>query len=139
AGTSSLDVLGYAIIVNATAIPAGSFSIRGPLNVSYGGLAVHFPEYIEEGTTIELLIDVIDPHFVIQGVVVWSRQTDQGYDLGIRFADDVDVFRMRMIEQICHIEHYRQEVEISENRRISSEEAAVEWIEKYAEDFPTPD
>jgi len=44
---------------------------------------------------------------------------------------------VRMIEQICYIEHYRKEVLLNEGRRITSEQAALEWIEKYAQDFPT--
>jgi hypothetical protein len=41
-----------------------------------------------------------------------------------------------MIEQICHIEHYRKEVKLAEGRELSSEEAADEWIKRYAGDFP---
>ena len=41
-----------------------------------------------------------------------------------------------MIEQICHIEHYRKEVERLEGRALSAHEAAGEWISKYAGDFP---
>ena len=41
-----------------------------------------------------------------------------------------------MIEQICHIEHYRAEVEGKEGRELSSQEAAKEWISSYAGDFP---
>jgi hypothetical protein len=44
---------------------------------------------------------------------------------------------VRLIEQICYIEHYRQEVLISEGRKLTSEQAALEWIEKFAQDFPS--
>lgn len=107
------------------------------VNVGYGGLAVHFPEFIEVGTEIELLIDVIDPDFIIKGVVVWTKEKSDGYEMGIRFPDKADVFQMRMIEQICHIEHYRQEVELKQNRKLTSQEAAVEWIDQFATDFPS--
>ncbi len=106
------------------------------VNVSYGGLALHFPEYIEIGTEIELLIDVFEPKFSIKGTVVWSQEQVDGYDLGIRFSGDTDMFRMRMVEQVCHIEHYRQEVESRQGRKLSSEQAAAEWIDRYAKDFP---
>ena len=43
---------------------------------------------------------------------------------------------LRMVEQICHIEHYRNELLQTEGREISSEVAAKEWIEKYAHTFP---
>jgi hypothetical protein len=35
-----------------------------------------------------------------------------------------------------HIEHYRKEVERLEGRALTSQEAAGEWISKYAGDFP---
>ena len=41
-----------------------------------------------------------------------------------------------MIEQVCHIEHYRKEVMLREGRELSAQEAAREWISKYAGDFP---
>jgi len=46
------------------------------------------------------------------------------------------LFRLRMIEQICQIEHYRKEVKLVEGRDLSAEEAASEWISRYASDFP---
>ena len=41
-----------------------------------------------------------------------------------------------MVEQLCHIEHYRNEVNRKEGRDISSEEAATEWIAQFADKFP---
>jgi hypothetical protein len=41
-----------------------------------------------------------------------------------------------MVEQICHIEDYRQSVCRVEGRQLSAEEAAVEWIAQYAAQFP---
>ena len=34
--------------------------------------------------------------------------------IGIEFEKSRDVFRLRMIEQICHIEHYRKEILLQE-------------------------
>jgi hypothetical protein len=41
-----------------------------------------------------------------------------------------------MVEQVCHIKQYSKEILEKEGRKLSDEEAAVEWIEKYAKDFP---
>ncbi len=41
-----------------------------------------------------------------------------------------------MIEQVCYIEQYRKEVLKKEGRKLSGEEAAMEWVEKYAKDSP---
>jgi hypothetical protein len=43
-----------------------------------------------------------------------------------------------MIEQICHIESYRRDVAQQEGRQLTTEEAAVEWISRYASSFPNP-
>jgi len=47
----------------------------------------------------------------------------------------VEHHAMRMIEQACHIEHYRK-VWSEKGRQLSAEEAAKEWIEQYAAAFP---
>jgi hypothetical protein len=43
---------------------------------------------------------------------------------------------VRMIEQLCYIDHYKQSVELNEGRTLTGEEAAMEWIEKFAGKFP---
>jgi hypothetical protein len=43
------------------------------------------------------------------------------------------------VEQICHIEHYRTTVRANQGRALSSHEAAIEWIEQYAEAFSFPE
>ena len=43
-----------------------------------------------------------------------------------------------MVEQVCPIEQYRHEMLKNEGRTLSSEEAALEWIQKYAPQFPGP-
>ena len=51
-------------------------------------------------------------------------------------ADTEDVFRARMVAQVCYIEDYRRSIARAEGRELSSEEAAGEWIAKYASKFP---
>ena len=76
------------------------------------------------------------PPFDADGIVIWCHESEDGYRIGLRFNDDDVAFALRMIEQVCHIEHYRGEVLRNEGRRLSSEEAAAEWIEKFAASFP---
>ena len=52
------------------------------------------------------------------------------------FLDAEDAFRARMVEQLCHIEDYRRSVHRTEGRDIGIDEAAVEWIDKFAAEFP---
>ena len=38
--------------------------------------------------------------------------------------------------QLCHIEHYKQMVLRTQGRSLSGQQAALEWISKFAEQFP---
>ena len=106
-------------------------------NISAGGLSFRSSVEIKENTPIVINIPVVKPGFRVRGVVVWCHPSDNVYDIGVRFLDKETEFRVRMIEQICYIEHYRKEVLLNEGRRITSEQAALEWIEKFAQDFPS--
>jgi hypothetical protein len=44
-----------------------------------------------------------------------------------------------MVEQICFIEHYKNEMLETQGRKLTSEQAAAEWIENYGADFPEPE
>ena len=46
-----------------------------------------------------------------------------------------DDFQTRMEAQCQQIERYRLEVLRNEGRELSQDEAALEWIERYAESF----
>lgn len=108
-------------------------------NVSQGGLAFHSTVTLEPGTTIRIKIPLVSPVFQAIGKVTWCHPLESGYEIGIQFLDEDDTFRARMIEQICHIEQYKQEALEKEGRKLTGEQAAVEWIEKYATDFPDID
>jgi hypothetical protein len=105
-------------------------------NVSLGGLAFMSQTPLEVLQRVKICIPLPQQEAHLVGNVVWCEKNRKGYEVGIEFEKSRDVFRLRMIEQICHIEHYRKEVEKLEGRTLSSQEAAGEWISKYAGDFP---
>jgi Tfp pilus assembly protein PilZ len=105
-------------------------------DISIGGLRCRFDEPLAKGTEIIITIDLVEPVLEIPGRVVWCRAVGASYEIGIEYHGEKDVYRLRMVEQICHIEHYRNEMQIKEGRNISSEQAASEWIAKFAGDFP---
>jgi len=41
-----------------------------------------------------------------------------------------------MVEQVCSIESYQKKIYETEGRRLTTEQAAMEWIAKYAAQFP---
>jgi hypothetical protein len=105
-------------------------------NISIGGLCFESQRYIEQGTVLSIQISLTTPTFEEQGVVIWCQPNSEYYDVGVQFMNEDTSFRVRMVEQVCYIEHYKHEVLAKEGRKLSGEEAAVEWITKYAKDFP---
>ena len=105
-------------------------------NVSYGGLAFLSESCVEPGTQIRISIDVVDPCFEADGIVSYCRQKAGQYLVGVEFIHRDDLYIARMVEQICHIQHYKQQVASHEGRHLSAQEAASEWISKYASTFP---
>lgn len=107
-------------------------------NVSVGGLAFLSESEVALGSMVEVRIPSVDPPFETHGQVVWCKPCEVGYEVGIQFLEAEDAFRTRMVEQVCHIEDYKKGVAESEGRSLTGEEAACEWIQKYAATFPSP-
>ena len=107
-------------------------------DISLGGLAVHSDVPVAPGSLIEVRIAHVEPAFEARARVAWCRprRGGAGHELGVSFLDAEDVFRARMVGQVCHIEEYRRSIARAEGRELSSEEAAGEWIAKYAHKFP---
>lgn len=106
-------------------------------NVSEGGLAFLSVSALPLGSHVDIQIPAIDPQVLLKGVVVWCAPfEDHQFEVGVRFIDENNHFRMRMVEQICHIEHFKHVILETEGRVISGEDAALEWISRYARDFP---
>ncbi len=105
-------------------------------NVSLGGLAFKSPQPIPNGQSIKISFPLLDKSHCLTGLVVWNKKSANGFEIGMEFDRPDQLFHLRMIEQICHIEHYRTEVKHHEGRQLSSEQAAKEWISRYASDFP---
>ncbi len=110
--------------------------LRRVLDVSLGGIAFDFFHVLETGSLVALRIPSVRPVFESVARVVWCRPGANGYKVGAEFVDAHDEFRVRMVAQVCHIEEYRRRMREQEHRELSADDAAREWIEKYASDFP---
>ncbi len=104
-------------------------------NVSTGGLCFYSDAAIPQGSHLNVKIPNLKYPFLEECIVMWCRKAKKKYEIGVKFNDDKTSFRMRMIEQICYIEKYREEM-ISKGRELDWQEASQEWIIKYAKDFP---
>ncbi len=106
------------------------------VNLSVGGLCCESSRFIPIGTIINIGIPIDNPIYVEQGVVSWCNERQhEVYDVGICFNKGNETFRSRMVEQVCQIEEYKKEVLEAEGRALNSEQAAKEWINKYADSF----
>ena len=105
-------------------------------NISRGGVSCVSSRGYDSGSPIRVQIPLTHPPFETAGHVVWCYPKNGLYELGIKFASGIDIFRLRMIDQIFHILHYQKRVLETERRELSMEQASLEWIRKYASDFP---
>lgn len=106
-------------------------------DVSTGGLCCRSSAPLEPGEQVRIHIPIGSPGFDIGGRVAWCRPDElgQGYRVGIAFTSEVEAFRARMVEQVCHIERYHRKL-LAEGRTATEEEAGAEWIAKFAPRFP---
>jgi hypothetical protein len=107
-------------------------------NVGRGGLCFGSVVALDPGCAIRVTIPLLGEQYEADGVVAWCRAVGSRYEVGVRFLTRQDRFSVRMVEQLCYIEDYRQQVARDEGRELTSEEAAAEWIERFAEHFPGP-
>ena len=105
-------------------------------NVGEGGLCFFTSLALDPGLVIHLEIPVLGQQFEVDGTVAWRRPAHDGYEVGVSFSSTQDQFCVRMVEQLCYIEDYRRQVLNEEGRRLSSEQAAEEWIARFADRFP---
>lgn len=105
-------------------------------NISLGGVACNSPRGFRRGTSVELRIPLLGDQAHYPGVVAWCRRLEDGYLVGIAFIDEDTLFRARMVEQICQIQHYRQQLEHESGQSMAIEQCAQDWIAKHAAQFP---
>jgi len=104
-------------------------------DLSVGGLCCRSSASLAPGDHVRIRIRVGLPGFEADGRVAWCRPHEDGYRVGVEFVSEEEALRARMVEQVCHMERYHQQL-LAEGRDISREDAALEWVAKYAAQFP---
>ena len=104
-------------------------------DISAGGLAFSVPCQLAAGTKVTISLPDLWPEYNAKGHVVWCREFCGNYEAGIQFAESNEAFKARMVAQFCQIEDYKRTIQQTEGRSLSSEEAAREWIGRFAEEF----
>jgi hypothetical protein len=110
----------------------------------FGGLCCLWNAPFDKGTRLRLSISDINPHYWAEVQVIDYKpaiddhKPHRCFELQLAFVDPKQAFRMRLVEQLCHINHYRDQIVTQEGRQLSPEQAAHEWIGRYAAGFPAP-
>jgi len=104
-------------------------------NVSLGGLSFIATERLDINEHIKVRFPVLREDAELGGKVVWCKETHRGYEVGLEFDDPKEIDRLKVIEHICHIENYRKEIESREGRKVNCEQAAREWVSRFAGNF----
>ena len=107
-------------------------------NVSAGGLSFSSTKEMSPGTMLTIRISTVAPGFEGRAQVVWCQPDGGGFVVGVTFTESDDLFRVRMVEQLCHIEQYKAQVLADEGiniQMISTSEIKVSVVvdEKYLE------
>ncbi len=115
-------------------LPRQARQTRQARDVGAGGLSFICSINWHPGTSLRIRLPLIKPVFETIGKVVWCRKRGHYYEVGVAFKESDDAFTLRMVEQLCQIEMYRKRQE-GRGRELTSEQAAMEWINLYAEEF----
>ena len=62
--------------------------------------------------------------------------SEKGYEVGMMLLNIEDAHRLRIVEQICHIELYLSDKRYKEGPFLSKEKLTEEWINRFASNFP---
>jgi PilZ domain len=106
-------------------------------DLGFGGIRFRSRQRIATGTKVAIYFPSVPGDEEVHARVVWCRQqVGQGWEIGAAFCEEYDHFRTRMVEQLFQIELYRRQVEDREGRHLAMEDAAREWVRRYAASFP---
>lgn len=106
--------------------------------VSLGGLSFLSQNRLEKGSFVDLSIPVKDKLFEIKGRVTYCVEQSKGgrFRTGILFLDSPSAFRAKLAEEALEILRYRKDISRERGEEVSEEEAARQWIQRFAENFP---
>ncbi|MBN1687575.1 MAG: PilZ domain-containing protein [Candidatus Omnitrophica bacterium] len=107
------------------------------VDLSEGGMCVLGNRFIAKGTRVQVKVPVGDQIFQIVGQIAYCNRVSSldRYRIGVEFLDQTSVFRTKLAVQVHEIQQYRKRVSSEIGRDVSEEEAARQWIEKYAQHF----
>lgn len=100
------------------------------------GLTFSSEEYQKPGSLLEVTIPTRKETHQFLGKVVMVKASEKAYEIGVWLLNAEDAPKLRIIEQICHIELYLNDKRYKEGPFLSREKLTEEWINRFASSFP---
>lgn len=101
------------------------------------GVCFESDKYFKPGTILEISIPLRGEQQKFRGKVVLVKNKGDLCEIGLWLTSKADSGRIRIVEQICHIESYLRQKRHREGPFVSKERVAQEWISKFASNFPS--
>jgi len=92
--------------------------------------------YQKPGDLIEVSIPANGEINYFIGKVVLIIASNEGYEIGMMLLNIEDVPRLRIVEQICHIQLYLNDKRFKDGPFLNKEKLTEEWISRFASNFP---
>ena len=105
-------------------------------NITEFGFSFFSEDYQKPGDFIEISIPSNKEVNYFLGKVVLVIASNKGYEIGMMLLNIEDAPRLRIVEQICHIELYLNDKRYKEGPFLSKEKLTEEWINRFASNFP---
>ena len=107
-------------------------------DISLGGLCFIWPSKLTRGSLLTISIPVKEKVFDVRGRVAYSTPYKKSaqYRTGASLVDAPHAFKARLAEEVLHIIEYQKTLSRQLGYDLTEEEAAKQWVTKYAEKFP---
>ena len=106
-------------------------------DISLGGLSFLWRDRLAKGNLLDINIPVKEKIFLIKAKVVYSREDRKTgrFKTGVLFCDSPSAFRAKLAEEALEIMEYQKKISAIVGYEISEEDAAEQWIQKFASSF----
>jgi hypothetical protein len=102
------------------------------------GFIFESERYLPPGATVEVTIPLRSEQQRFRGRIVLVRHNGRCCEIGLWLPAPEEAGRLRIVEQICHIEAYLQQRKYSDGPyALNRERLAAEWIDRYAGKVPS--
>lgn len=107
-------------------------------DISQGGLSFLWNTSLSRGSRLHITIPVKEKRFELNARVAYSHEDavhPRLFRTGVKFTDIDSAFKAKLAEETLEILSYQKRLSREAGRDVPVEEAAKEWISKYAANF----